>query len=75
MKKKSDLREVEFNLSLISISDVTNSPSSPGNIVGGAAPSNADAEEKYEKTAPVHGDVMFHNYLERVQENPGQIIR
>lgn len=52
------------------------SPSGPGNVAaGGVIPMDGDGAEKYEKTAPVHGDVMFHMYLERIQENPGQILR
>lgn len=35
----------------------------------------SDSDEKYEKAMPVHGDLMFHKYLERIQENPGQILR
>ncbi|XP_055325136.1 programmed cell death protein 2-like [Sitodiplosis mosellana] len=51
-------------------------PSSPCNLVtGGIVSMKSDNDEKYEKTMPVHGDLMFHNYLERIQENPGQILR
>ncbi|KAG7197484.1 hypothetical protein KM043_013332 [Ampulex compressa] len=31
--------------------------------------------EKYEKGIPKHGDEMFHNFLCRIQKNPGQILR
>lgn len=31
--------------------------------------------EKYEKTLPPHGDKMFHQFLMRIQRNPGQILR
>lgn len=31
--------------------------------------------EKYEKTVPMHGDEMFHNFLSRIQKNPGQLLR
>ena len=31
--------------------------------------------ETYEKAAPAHGDVLFHNLLMKIQENPGQILR
>lgn len=52
------------------------SPSSPGNLAaGGANPMSAESDEKYEKAVPIHGDVMFHNYLEQIQKNPGQVIR
>lgn len=52
------------------------SPSSPGNLAaGGANPMSGESDEKYEKAVPIHGDVMFHNYLEQIQKNPGQVIR
>ncbi|XP_055716134.1 programmed cell death protein 2-like isoform X2 [Phlebotomus papatasi] len=31
--------------------------------------------EQYEKGVPAHGDVMFHAFITRIQENPGQILR
>ncbi|XP_055696321.1 programmed cell death protein 2-like [Lutzomyia longipalpis] len=31
--------------------------------------------EHYEKGIPAHGDVLFHAFITRIQENPGQIIR
>ncbi|XP_015590316.1 programmed cell death protein 2-like [Cephus cinctus] len=31
--------------------------------------------EKYEKGIPAHGDEMFHDFLSRIQINPGQILR
>ncbi|XP_008205252.1 programmed cell death protein 2-like [Nasonia vitripennis] len=31
--------------------------------------------EKYEKGIPKHGDEMFHNFVSRIQKNPGQILR
>lgn len=31
--------------------------------------------EKYEKSIPKHGDEMFHNFLCRIQRNPGQLLR
>jgi pre-rRNA-processing protein TSR4 len=31
--------------------------------------------EKYEKSIPKHGDEMFHNFISRIQKNPGQILR
>lgn len=33
------------------------------------------AVEKYEKSIPKHGDEMFHNFVSRIQNNPGQILR
>lgn len=32
-------------------------------------------EETYERGVPIHGDLVFHYFLQRIQENPGQIIR
>ncbi|XP_014217503.1 programmed cell death protein 2-like [Copidosoma floridanum] len=32
-------------------------------------------KEKYEKTIPKHGDEMFHNFVSRIQKNPGQVLR
>lgn len=31
--------------------------------------------EKYEKSTPAHGDKMFHQFLCRIQLNPGHILR
>lgn len=31
--------------------------------------------EKYEKSIPKHGDEMFHNFVSRIHNNPGQILR
>lgn len=31
--------------------------------------------EKYEKSTPAHGDKMFHNFVSKVQANPGHILR
>lgn len=60
----------------LTFSEVGRSPSSPGNLAaGGANPMSGESDEKYEKATPIHGDVMFYNYLERIQENPGQVIR
>lgn len=50
---------------------VRTSPDSPG---GGISEGGAD-QEFYEKENPAHGDLMFHNFLMRIQENPGQILR
>lgn len=32
-------------------------------------------QETYEKTIPLHGDVMFHNFISVIQKNPGHIVR
>lgn len=40
-----------------------------------AAGNNMDDGEQYERGVPVHGDLMFHHFLTRIQENPGQILR
>uniref|UniRef100_A0A336MIW4 CSON002202 protein n=1 Tax=Culicoides sonorensis TaxID=179676 RepID=A0A336MIW4_CULSO len=39
------------------------------------AGNNMDEGEIYERGIPVHGDLMFHNFLSRIQENPGQMLR
>lgn len=31
--------------------------------------------ENYEEGIPKHGDEMFHNFIERIQMNPGQLLR
>lgn len=31
--------------------------------------------EKYEKSLPMHGDEMFHNFVSQIQKNPGQLLR
>lgn len=31
--------------------------------------------ENYEEEIPAHGDILFHNFLKRIQMNPGQILR
>lgn len=51
--------------------DVNKTPDSPnGKEFGGVADT-----ESYEKAAPAHGDLLFHTFLMRIQENPGQILR
>lgn len=49
------------------------------NINPGSDPGNENASgqvaEKYEKSNPAHGDKMFHHFLNRIQMNPGQILR
>ena len=48
---------------------------------GGAAETSDEPKEydggleKYEKGIPKHGDEMFHNFVTRIQKNPGQILR
>lgn len=78
-KEESEYDNTKCIRSLVPInyfSEVGRSPSSPGNLAaGGANPISGEADEKYEKPAPIHGDLMFYNYLEQIQENPGQIIR
>ncbi|PNF19059.1 hypothetical protein B7P43_G11701 [Cryptotermes secundus] len=32
-------------------------------------------QEKYEKSMPTHGDRMFHHFVSRIQNHPGQILR
>lgn len=55
---------------------VRTSPDSPGNLAAGGGISDGGADQEfYEKENPAHGDLMFHNFLTRIQENPGQILR
>lgn len=37
--------------------------------------SSSDVPEKYEKSNPAHGDKIFHSFLMRIKQNPGQILR
>ncbi|EDW59177.1 programmed cell death protein 2-like [Drosophila virilis] len=34
-----------------------------------------EEQEAYEKALPAHGDVVFHNFITTIQQNPGQILR
>lgn len=31
--------------------------------------------EKYEQSIPAHGDLLFHRFLQHIQQTPGQILR
>lgn len=53
-------------------SPITPTPASGGSSIGG---SDSAEGEMYEKGIPVHGDIMFHNFLSSIQANPGQLIR
>lgn len=61
--------------------EVKTSPDSPMGGHGGAAAGGGGAQpvpmeqELYEKAIPIHGDLMFHNFMSKLQENPGQILR
>lgn len=58
-----------------SILEVNKTPDSPnGKDFSGGVGGAADTES-YEKVAPAHGDLLFHTFLMRIQENPGQILR
>ncbi|XP_067618998.1 programmed cell death protein 2-like [Eurosta solidaginis] len=46
-----------------------------GNSSGGAAAALGDDQEVYEKTLPAHGDIIFHQFISTIQQNPGQLIR
>lgn len=48
-------------------------PNSPVN--SGPAKDTETTLEKYEKGIPVHGDEMFHDFMSRLQMNPGQLLR
>ncbi|XP_034945116.1 programmed cell death protein 2-like isoform X2 [Chelonus insularis] len=49
----------------------------PDNQVDTNAKSNETnaIDEKYEKNIPIHGDESFHNFISRIQQNPGQLLR
>ncbi|XP_068156805.1 programmed cell death protein 2-like [Drosophila tropicalis] len=40
-----------------------------------ATAESCDEHESYEKALPAHGDVVFHNFITTLQQNPGQILR
>lgn len=62
---------LRFNTICIILLGVNKTPDSPnGKEFGGVADT-----ESYEKAAPAHGDVLFHTFLMKIQENPGQILR
>ncbi|XP_016979129.1 programmed cell death protein 2-like [Drosophila rhopaloa] len=44
---------------------------------GGACGSGDSGEdhESYEKALPAHGDIVFHNFITTIQQNPGQVLR
>ncbi|XP_004530085.1 programmed cell death protein 2-like isoform X2 [Ceratitis capitata] len=50
------------------------SPNGAG-AIGGAIGAAGDDQEAYEKALPAHGDIIFHQFISTIQENPGQIIR
>ncbi|XP_053671213.1 programmed cell death protein 2-like [Anopheles nili] len=53
-------------------------PDSPTeNVASGTKqqPNPSHDQELYEKGVPMHGDMMFHSFLSKLQENPGQILR
>ncbi|XP_057665624.1 programmed cell death protein 2-like [Diorhabda carinulata] len=41
----------------------------------GGVTEGGEGYEKYEKSNPAHGDKMFHQFLSKIQSNPGQILR
>ncbi|XP_055848847.1 programmed cell death protein 2-like [Episyrphus balteatus] len=55
----------------------SSSPVTPptGSGIGGSGGNDGAEGELYEKGIPVHGDIMFHNFLSSIQANPGQLIR
>ncbi|XP_065371503.1 programmed cell death protein 2-like [Calliphora vicina] len=48
------------------------SASGSGGVGGAGTPED---QEAYEKALPAHGDLMFHNFLSTIQQNPGQVLR
>uniref|UniRef100_A0A182PKH0 Programmed cell death protein 2 C-terminal domain-containing protein n=1 Tax=Anopheles epiroticus TaxID=199890 RepID=A0A182PKH0_9DIPT len=58
--------------------DVKTAPDSPSdNAASGTKrqPKAIHDQELYEKGIPMHGDLMFHSFLSKLQENPGQLLR
>lgn len=56
------------------------SPDSPigGGAAGGMVANvggDGNDQEQYEKGTPAHGDIIFYDFLCRIQQNPGQILR
>uniref|UniRef100_A0A2M4AV22 Putative programmed cell death protein n=1 Tax=Anopheles triannulatus TaxID=58253 RepID=A0A2M4AV22_9DIPT len=57
--------------------EVATSPDSPaesGSASGGKTLGTQE-QELYEKGVPMHGDLMFHSFMTKLQENPGQVLR
>ncbi|XP_053695347.1 programmed cell death protein 2-like isoform X2 [Sabethes cyaneus] len=56
--------------------EVKTSPDSPigHGVASGGHPVPME-QELYEKGVPMHGDLMFHNFMTTLQMNPGQILR
>ncbi|XP_055906220.1 programmed cell death protein 2-like [Eupeodes corollae] len=50
-------------------------PTASSGMSGGIGGGHDGDGEMYEKGIPVHGDIMFHNFLSSIQSNPGQLIR
>ncbi|XP_017041084.1 programmed cell death protein 2-like [Drosophila ficusphila] len=46
---------------------------SPTGASGSGEP--GDEHESYEKALPAHGDIVFHNFITTIQQNPGQLLR
>lgn len=42
---------------------------------GGGGVGGGGDDEVYEEAAPLHGDKLFHAFLTRLRDNPGQILR
>ncbi|XP_020814149.1 programmed cell death protein 2-like [Drosophila serrata] len=48
---------------------------SPTALAAGSAVEVGDEHEAYEKALPAHGDILFHNFITTIQQNPGQVLR
>ncbi|CAH0583037.1 unnamed protein product [Chrysodeixis includens] len=46
-----------------------------GDRAGAGGAGGGSDEEPYEEATPLHGDKLFHAFLTRLRENPGQILR
>ncbi|ETN63405.1 toys are us [Anopheles darlingi] len=57
--------------------EVATSPDSPAESASasGGKTLGTQEQELYEKGVPMHGDLMFHSFMTKLQENPGQVLR
>ncbi|XP_050099969.1 programmed cell death protein 2-like [Anopheles aquasalis] len=57
--------------------EVATSPDSPAESASASGGKTLGTQETelYEKGVPMHGDLMFHSFMTKLQENPGQVLR
>ncbi|KAH8311078.1 hypothetical protein KR044_004141 [Drosophila immigrans] len=51
------------------------SPVAAASAAAGGGDAGDEQQELYEKALPAHGDVVFHNFITTIQQNPGQLLR